>query len=129
MRLVLTHGCFDILHPGHLYHLKASRLLGDMLIVSVTADEFVNKGPDKPVFPLDKRIEMLRALRCVDIVIPSYNWRPDEVIRTLRPNIYTKHKEYEGMLPEKELVEHYGGKVVFIEDEKICSSRSLCAFL
>lgn len=127
MRLVLTHGCFDILHPGHLYHLKASRLLGDMLIVSVTADEFVNKGLGKPRITLSKRMAMLREFRCVDFVLPSYDWRPDRVIETLRPNIYTKHKEYEGMLPEKELVEKYGGHVVFISDEKVYSSRDLCA--
>lgn len=128
MLIVLTHGCFDILHPGHLHHLKESRKLGDVLIVSVTADEFVNKGPDRPKFELKHRLAMLRELRCVDSVVASHAQYPDEIIRAIRPNIYTKHREYEGKLPEQELVEELGGKVVFT-DWKVFSSRELCASL
>lgn len=126
--IVLTSGCFDILHPGHLHHLRESRRLGDVLVVAVTSDRFVNKGPDRPVFPLERRMEMLREMRCVDSVVPYDAARPDEIIKALRPDIYTKHREYEGKLPEQKLVEELGGRVVFT-DWKVYSSRNLCEFL
>ena len=113
----MCHGCWDVLHYGHLLHLLQARTFGDMLVVSVTADEFVNKGPGKPRFNVDQRMAMLRALRMVDMVICSDDFTPDAVIRYVRPAVYVKGKEYEGMLPEQELVESLGGEVKFIETE------------
>ena len=66
MRIVQAHGCFDLLHLGHIRHLQAAKAAGDYLIVTVTPDEFVSKGPGRPVFPLEQRMEALRALACVD---------------------------------------------------------------
>lgn len=125
MRIVLTHGCFDILHPGHLHHLRESRRLGDLLIVSVTSDRYVNKGPGRPTIDQAHRMDMLRELRCVDCVLLSDDLYPDTIIKAVRPAIYTKHEEYRGKLPEQKLVESLGGKVVFT-DWKVFSSRNLC---
>lgn len=123
--LVLACGCFDILHWGHLVHLYAARAHGTRLVVALTGDAFVAKGPGRPVFDADKRKAMLLALRCVDDVIVSDAPRPDALIRLLRPAVYVKHKEYEGRLPEQALVESLGGRVVFTDTPKFSSTGLL----
>jgi rfaE bifunctional protein nucleotidyltransferase chain/domain len=123
MQIVLTSGVFDLLHPGHLHHLEESRRLGDWLIVAVTADEHVNKGANRPVFHIDQRMAMLRALRCVDTVMCSDWPTPAEVIKYVRPHIYTKHEEYRDRLPEQALVESLGGQVVFTGRKMFNSSQ------
>jgi len=128
LRVVLCNGCFDVIHYGHLAHLVAARKLGDRLVVALTADEFVNKGPGRPVFKEEQRAEMLRALRCVDQVVIYREPIPYGVIRQVRPNIYAKGKEYEGRLPEQKLVEELGGRVVFT-DTVVYSSTALLGWL
>src|SRR6187399_657991 len=66
--VVHCHGCFDIVHPGHIHHLEYARSLGDILIVSVSADTHVSKGVDRPLIPDDLRARSLAALECVDVV-------------------------------------------------------------
>lgn len=128
MITVLASGCFDILHYGHLAHLEAARALGDRLVVALTADEFIRKGPGRPVFSAEKRERMLRALRCVDDVMLYREKIPYGVIRALRPQIYAKGREYEGRLPEQALVEELGGRVVFT-DTVVFSSTALLGWL
>ena len=70
-KIVLCHGVFDLLHIGHIKHFEEAKKFGDVLIVSVTSDEFVNKGPNRPVFNLALRAEALIALECVDYVIEN----------------------------------------------------------
>src|SRR3990167_9824242 len=65
-RIVLCHGCFDPLHIGHVLHLEAAKRFGEILIVAITDDDYVNKGPRRPVFHVEHRRAMLEALRCVD---------------------------------------------------------------
>lgn len=120
LKVVLTNGCFDPFHIGHLYYLQEARKLGDVLIVSVTEDAFVNKGPDRPVFPLAQRMEVLRALAIVDNVIPTKS--PEEAISKVKPHVYAKGAEYAGNLREQSLVETYGGEVVFIDKPKYSST-------
>ena len=115
-------GCFDPLHIGHVKHLKAAKKLGDWLIVGLTADVYVRKGPGRPAFPETEREEMLRELRCVDDVAIVRD--TCEAIMTIRPDYYVKGKEYVGKLPEQSLVESFGGKVVFT-DEPVYSSTAL----
>ena len=118
MIVVLAHGCFDVLHSGHLLHLREARKLGDRLVVSITADEFIHKGPGRPIFDQYERAAALRELRCVDEVIISYCGGPEASLRSVMPNIYVKGKEYEGRLKEAGLVEALGGKVVFLHHPK-----------
>src|ERR1700731_3726167 len=73
--VVQAHGTFDLLHLGHVRHLEAARRLGDLLVVTVTADRFVNKGPGRPVFSERMRAEMLAALEYVDWVGINYGSR------------------------------------------------------
>ena len=67
-RVVQCHGCFDLLHIGHIRYLQKAAKLGDLLVVTVTPDRFVNKGPHRPAFPEALRAETLAALDCVDFV-------------------------------------------------------------
>src|SRR5258708_8347189 len=90
-----AHGTFDLLHLGHVRHLEAARRLGDTLVVTITADRFVNKGPGRPVFTEVLRAEMLAALEYVDWV--AINPAPDAVsaIDAIRPKIYLKGQDYQ----------------------------------
>lgn len=94
MRVVLANGCFDILHVGHLWHLEAARELGDYLIVAVTLDEYVNKGPHRPVNPFSQRARLVAGLKCVDAVYPSSS--APQAILDIRPNVFVKGIDYEG---------------------------------
>jgi len=69
--VVQCHGCFDLMHPGHIQHLEAAKRQGDVLLVTVTSDMFVNKGPDRPVFPEQSRMKSIAALEAVDYVALS----------------------------------------------------------
>jgi rfaE bifunctional protein nucleotidyltransferase chain/domain len=131
-RVVLAHGVFDLLHMGHVRHLEAARANGDMLFVTLTCDRHVNKGPGRPVFGELMRAEMVAALECVEGVCVS-NWTTAEgVIRFIRPDAFIKGSDYAdedqditgGIRREREIVESFGGKVVYT-DEITYSSSSL----
>jgi rfaE bifunctional protein nucleotidyltransferase chain/domain len=93
-RVVLCHGVFDLLHPGHIQHFREARSLGDVLVVTVTADQFVNKGPGRPAFNHGLRMESLAALDCVSFVGLSEWPSAVEVIKRLKPHVYVKGSEY-----------------------------------
>lgn len=92
MHVVLANGCFDILHIGHVEHLKQARAMGDKLIVALTHDAFVNKGPNRPINNWAARAEVLRELRCVDEVIGSDSAMA--AIRLLKPTYFVKGADY-----------------------------------
>lgn len=130
--VVQAHGTFDLLHLGHVRHLEAARSLGDVLVVTLTADRYVNKGPGRPVFTEALRAEMLAALQLVDFVAISE--APDAIgaIQTIRPNIYVKGQDYQNpngdvtgkIVLEREAVEAGGGRIHFT-DEMTFSSTEL----
>ncbi|MEQ9638562.1 MAG: PfkB family carbohydrate kinase [Alphaproteobacteria bacterium] len=129
-RVVHAHGVFDLLHMGHVRHLEEARRHGDMLLVTLTADRHVNKGPGRPVFTEPLRAEMLAALAIVDGVGVS-NWPTAEgVLRIIRPSVYVKGSDYAreddditgGIRRERELVESLGGEVVYTDDITFSSS-------
>ncbi|MBF0125851.1 MAG: adenylyltransferase/cytidyltransferase family protein [Magnetococcales bacterium] len=93
-KIVHCHGCFDLLHIGHLRHFQQARHLGDILLVTVTPDRFVDKGVHHPAFPEALRVEALSALACVDLVAVN-NWPTAvELLRLLRPDFYVKGMEF-----------------------------------
>lgn len=96
-RIVLTNGCFDVLHAGHVASLRGARALGDVLIVGVNTDEQVRrmKGECRPVYPLPERMELLEALACVDLVVPFAEPTAAELLRGLRPDVYAKGGDYQ----------------------------------
>jgi rfaE bifunctional protein nucleotidyltransferase chain/domain len=128
--VVQAHGTFDLLHLGHVRHLEAARALGDVLVVTVTADRFVNKGPGRPVFSAELRAEMLATTEYVDWV--AINDAPDAVsaIDAIRPSIYVKGQDYlnpQGDITgkitlEREAVEAHGGRVRFTDEVMFSSS-------
>jgi rfaE bifunctional protein kinase chain/domain/rfaE bifunctional protein nucleotidyltransferase chain/domain len=128
--VVQCHGCFDILHPGHLRHLAWAKQQGDLLIVSVSADSVVNKGFLRPYVPEDLRAENLAALEVVDYVtIDDHDWA-GPILELLKPNVYTKGKEFENVHTgrigrERQLVESYGGQVRFSSGDVVYSSTKI----
>jgi rfaE bifunctional protein kinase chain/domain/rfaE bifunctional protein nucleotidyltransferase chain/domain len=128
--VVHCHGCFDIVHPGHIQHLEYARSLGDELIVTVSADSQVNKGIDRPLIPDDLRAGSLAALECVDWVHVNPFPTAVELLDQLQPDIYVKGKEYERnfdprFLAERDAVARHGGKVVFSSGDVVYSSTAL----
>ena len=120
---VMCNGCFDCFHYGHFVHLKAARALGDRLVIALTDDPFVNKGPGRPLFPWKERMEILAALPFVDAVYQVSS--AEHGIRLVRPDIYVKGIEYEDELPERAMVERYGGRVVFLDERPRYSSTKI----
>ncbi|HEY7116694.1 MAG TPA: PfkB family carbohydrate kinase [Tepidisphaeraceae bacterium] len=128
--LVHCHGCFDIVHPGHIHYLQFARAQGDMLVVSVSADPQVNKGADRPLIPEDLRAGSLAALECVDVVYVNPHPTAVELLEQLKPDVYVKGREYETnndprFLAERDTVTRHGGRVVFSSGDVIYSSSSL----
>ena len=91
----LCHGCFDILHIGHIRHFMAARGHCDLLFVSVTGDQFVNKGPDRPIIPEHERAEVIGSLKSVAGAMINHSETVVDALRRLRPSIYFKGQEYQ----------------------------------
>lgn len=126
--VVLAHGCFDLLHLGHIRHLRDAKAQGDFLVVSVTGDKFVRKGAGRPMFTAQQRVEALAALECVDEVI--INDAPDacDLIAKLKPAVFVKGIDYaertnETLAREIAAVESAGGRFHVTKTEKWSSSR------
>ncbi|MFL5778929.1 MAG: adenylyltransferase/cytidyltransferase family protein, partial [Chloroflexota bacterium] len=115
------------LHRGHVTYLNRAKALGDVLVVGVNSDASVKrvKGDLRPINPLDDRLGVLEALSCVDMAVPFEADTPVELIRAIRPDVYTKGGDYSrDRLPEAELVEALGGVVQilpFVEDRSTSS--------
>ena len=128
--VVHCHGVFDILHIGHLRMLKKAAELGDTLVVSITADDHVGKGPGRPVYGERFRAEMLDGLECVDFVVVVPFPSGKEIIEKIRADIYAKGAQYEGtetpaLLEEKETCRKQGTKFEYVYDPVISSSTEL----
>lgn len=113
--IVFTNGCFDVLHRGHVAYLEEARGLGASLVVGVNTDESVqrlNKGPDRPVNPLDDRMAVLAALESVSLVVPFGDDTPLELIRQLRPDHLVKGGDWQpDQIVGGDIVRSYGGQV------------------
>ena len=135
--VVMAHGVFDLLHMGHVRHLEEARLEGDILVVSITADRFVNKGPDRPVFSEPLRAEMLAALEYVDFVTVNHAPSAEDILRAVRPDIYVKGSDYVNAAEdvtgkidtERQAVEEGGGRIVFTHDITFSSSSLINRYL
>jgi rfaE bifunctional protein nucleotidyltransferase chain/domain len=132
-KIVQCHGTFDLVHPGHVYHLEEARSLGDVLVVTITADQFVNKGPGRPYFNDQLRARSLAALLCVDFVVVIPFPAAVEAIECIRPHIYCKGKEYAtpandvtgNINDDVRAVEHFGGEVCYIGSVVFSSTKIL----
>ena len=135
-KIVQSHGVFDLIHPGHICHLEEARALGDVLVVSLPADQHVHKGPGRPYFNEHLRLKSLTALACVDYAVLAPHPGAAEVIERIRPHLYCKGKEYEdpdydtsGTLEEEiRAVELVGGEVRYIGSIKFSSTKLLNSY-
>ncbi len=93
-KIVLCHGVFDLLHLGHIKHFDEAKNFGDTLIVTITSDKYVNKGPHRPLFNENHRAEAIAALSSVDYVAINKNPTAVKVIKEFKPNIYCKGSDY-----------------------------------
>ncbi len=136
-KIVHCHGVFDLLHIGHIKHLEAARQHGDVLVVTITPDRFVNKGPHRPAFPERLRAEALASLACVDFV--GINEWPTavETIRRLRPNFYVKgmvreagKRDHTNAIDlEGDAVKACGGQLVLTDEETFSASTLINRFM
>ncbi len=132
-KIVYCHGCFDLMHIGHIKYLQAARKKGDILIVTVTPDRYVTRGPGRPVFTEIHRLESIAALDCVDYVALNQWTTAVETIHLLKPDIYVKGSDFGSvesdptgrLTKEEEAIKSVGGELVFTEDEVFSSSKLL----
>lgn len=128
LKVALANGVFDLLHVGHVRYLEAARLLADRLVVAVNSDASTRayKGPGRPVIPEGERAELLRALRCTDLVLIFEEPDVRAVIRALKPDVHVKGTDYTPeSIPERAEVEAYGGRVAVAGDPKDHSTTAL----
>ncbi len=117
--VVLTNGCFDLLHVGHVRYLQAARRIGDCLVVGVNADDSVRrlKGDGRPLLPAAERAEVVAALGCVDYVVVFGEDTAERLAEALEPDVYVKGGDYAPggkLLPEARIVDAHGGRVEYI---------------
>ncbi len=135
-RIVQCHGVFDVLHAGHLSYFQSAKEFGDLLVVTITTDVFVNKGPGRPYFTDRIRANVIAALEAVDFVAVSSHATAVPSIDKLKPHFYVKGPDYRdktkdvtgGIFEEEKAVERHGGKLVFTEDETFSSSALINRF-
>ena len=126
--VVFANGCFELLHVGHVRYLEAAKALGDVLIVAVNTDESMRRiKPDRqPVNPDHERFELLAALEAVDFVVPLREDTPQSLLELFRPQIHTKGTDYTpDRIPERAVVERYGGRVQIVGDPKEHSTTAM----
>ena len=130
-KVILCHGVFDVVHPGHLRHLLYAKSKASVLLASLTADRHISKGNHRPHVPQELRALNLAALEMIDYVIIDSNATPIENLKLMQPDYFAKGYEYSGgTLPpktaeEKDVVESYGGEIIFTPGDIVYSSSSL----
>lgn len=131
-KIVHCHGCFDLMHIGHIKYFQASKKLGDILVVTITPDIYVDKGPDRPVFNQNLRTESIAALECVDYVAINKWTTAEETLRLLRPDIYVKGQEFENLedrtgkiQKEHKIIKEIGAEMRFTHEIVFSSTKLL----
>ncbi len=127
-RVILTNGCFDVLHVGHIRYLEGAKALGGRLVVAVNADATVRqlKGKGRPHIPARERAEIVAALAAVDAVVIFPEPDVRALIRAIRPDIHAKGTDYTAAtVPERDVVRECGGRVRIVGDSKRHSSSGM----
>jgi len=129
--VVHCHGVFDLLHIGHIRYLEQARRMGDILVVPVTPDRYVDKGPDRPAFPEGLRAEAIASLGCVDYVAINQWPAAEETLCLLQPDFYVKGSEFKNISSdmtgkiarEEQVVQEIGATLAFTDDIVFSSSN------
>jgi D-glycero-beta-D-manno-heptose 1-phosphate adenylyltransferase len=127
-KVVLTNGCFDILHVGHVRYLQDARALGEVLVVAINSDSSMRQIKDsgRPILSQEERVALVSALRCVDYVVMFDEPDVSRVLDAIRPSIHAKGTDYtEQTVPERDKVLSYGGAVRIAGDPKNHSTRDI----
>ncbi len=127
-RIVMTCGCFDILHAGHVTYLEQAKALGNRLIIAVNDDEAVArlKGPARPINTLARRMAVLAGLGAIDWVVPFAENTPARIIEQIKPDIWVKGGDYTVEdLPESHIISGYGGEVRILPFVEGCSTTAI----
>jgi len=131
-KIVHCHGCFDLMHPGHIKHLEEAKTFGDVLVVTVTPDKYIDKGPDRPVFNEKLRVESIASLECIDYVSINKWETAVETLKLLKPDIYVKGQEFENfedktgkLQKELEVIKELGIEIKFTHQVVFSSSELL----
>jgi rfaE bifunctional protein kinase chain/domain len=130
-KIILCHGNFDVVHPGHVRHLIYAKSKADILIVSITADKFIQKGTYRPFVPENLRAFNLATFEMVDFVTIDNNKKPLNLLKKLKPDFFAKGFEYSsGTLPpatqeEAKIVKNYNGEMIFTPGDIVYSSTKL----
>ena len=131
-KIVHCHGCFDMMHPGHIKYFQASKKMGDVLVVTVTPDQYVDKGSGRPVFDQYLRTESIAALECVDYVAVNRWPTAENTLRLLVPDYYVKGQEFEKLQDktgkiqkEVDVVKEIGGEMRFTHEIVFSSTKIL----
>ena len=136
-RIVCCHGVFDLLHIGHIRYFSQARRKGNILIVTITPDKYVDKGPNRPAFTEALRAEAVASLDCVDYVAINEWPTAEETLRALRPDVYVKGAEFRDIATdrtgkiagEKQVVEEIGAEMVFTDDIVFSSTNLINRYL
>ncbi|HEX7828216.1 MAG TPA: adenylyltransferase/cytidyltransferase family protein [Thermoanaerobaculia bacterium] len=126
--IAFANGCFDVLHVGHIRYLQDAAKVADVLVVGVNGDESVRhlKGEGRPVMPANERAELISAIRGVGYVTIFHEHSPSRLLQTLRPDFQCKGTDYTAdSVPEAEIVQSYGGRVVIVGDPKDHSTTEM----
>ena len=130
-KIILCHGVFDLLHIGHISYFKSAKKYGNILVVSVTDDKFVNKGPGRPAFSINNRLKFLQEIECIDYLYASNNLTAEKIIKNLKPNFYCKGSDYseykkkndQNLNKEINALKKIKGKFKIINEISFSSSR------
>ncbi len=130
-KIVLCHGVFDLVHPGHIIHFEQAKRLGDVLVVSITSEKYVRKGPGRPYFNDEMRLKFLESIEYIDYVMVSEGYTVDDIVEAVEPDVYVKGEEYRiekdditgKISEEQEIVEKHGGKMEFTTGQVFSSTK------
>ena len=126
--IAFANGCFDLLHVGHVRYLEASAQQGDVLIVALNDDGTVRalKGDGRPILTADHRAALVAAMRCVDYVVIFPELTVGPLLEALKPDVHCKGTDYTvESVPERAVVQSYGGRTAIVGDPKDHSTRDL----
>lgn len=132
-KVVQCHGVFDLLHIGHIKHFAEAKTHGDLLVVSITPDKYVNKGPGRPAFTTQLRLQALAALECIDFVVENEWPSAEKIIEIIKPDFYCKGPDYKDhseditgkIKDEQDAVNLVGGEIIYTDDVTFSSSSLL----
>ena len=127
-RIILTNGCFDMFHVGHLRYLEGAKALGGCVVTAVNDDAHIKRtrGANRPIIPEQERVEIVSSIRHVDVVTLFHEETVEDLIREIKPDFHAKGTDYTvDTVPEKDIVEAVGGRVVIVGDPKDHSSTEL----